>query len=270
MSGPEADIDLARCALLIAGQFQPGLDIESGLSELDALAQQAGGYPVQDAQSLVEFMAGSSGFRGDSENYYSPVNSLLNRVLESRKGIPITLAIVYICVTQRLSTRSDGPSLRAFGVNFPGHFMVALTDLESEHAVAPPLADQDSADADDRHTDNRHHMPQLIDPFAGKLVSRSECYDIIRKLYGREPDERDEYFAAASNKQILLRLLENLKAIYLQKKDFSNGLICLDYQLLLYPNRETLLKQQQALLEHMRKQSKSNSHDGAAGNTHLH
>jgi regulator of sirC expression with transglutaminase-like and TPR domain len=225
--------DIATCAMIIAGEFQPGLDILSELGAIDVLVTEARSFPVVDAHSLVKFLAVKKGFSGNSENYYSVSNSLLNHVLSSKSGIPITLALVYLSLVQKLKSdiQSLGTqSLNAWGVNFPGHFLVAISDCEGEH---------------------------LVDPFKGCLVTREECYSIIANLYGRhhEPDER--YFERADSRQLLRRILENLKAINLQKGHASHAMVCLDYQLMLYPDAVDLLQQQDELLKFLRDKGQS-------------
>lgn len=220
--------DIASCAMIIAGEFQPGLDIQGELGAIDRLVTTAISFPVVDAHSLVEFLAVKKSFTGNDDNYYSISNSLLNHVLSSKRGIPITLALVYLSVVQKL--KPDTQSLNAWGVNFPGHFLVAVCDGKGEH---------------------------LVDPFKGCLVTREDCYSIITNLYGRHHKPDDRYFEPADSKQLLRRILENLKAINLQKGFATNAMVCLDYQLMLYPDAVDLLQQQDDLLNFLRDKGQS-------------
>jgi len=237
ISGVE-EPDMASCAMIIAGEFQPGLDIQGELGVIGQLATEAMSFPVVDAQSLVDFLVVEKGFRGNSENYYSLSNSLLNHVLSSKRGIPITLALVYLSVVRKLTIEtqlSDTPSVRAqpleaWGINFPGHFLVAVNDGHGEH---------------------------LVDPFKGFLVSKEKCYSIIANVYGRHPEPDDRYFQRADSKQLLRRILENLKAINLRKGHAANAMVCLDYQLMIYPEDDILLRQQDELLSFLRSQGQS-------------
>lgn len=222
------ELDIAYCAMNIAAEFQPGLNIQSGLKAIDQLVTEANSFPVVDAHSLVKFLAIEKNFSGNSENYYAVSNSLLNHVLATKRGIPITLALVYISVVQKL--KPDTQLSSAWGINFPGHFLVGVRDNTGEH---------------------------LIDPFAGRLVTREDCYSIIANLYGRYPDPDDRYFARADSKQLLRRILENLKAIKLQKGDIRNAMVCLDYQLMLFPEAIELLRQQDELLQFLRDKDQS-------------
>lgn len=222
--------DIASCAMIIAGHFQPGLNIQEELSVIGRLVTQANAYPVVDAHSLVEFLAIEKGFHGNSKNYYSVSNSLLNHVLASKRGIPITLALVYISIVQ--NQKFDTQSLCAWGINFPGHFLVGLKDSQGEH---------------------------LADPFKGSLVTKEDCYSTIANLYEHSPNPDDHYFKPADSRQLLRRILENLKSIYLNKGYADNALECLDYQLMLYPEATDLLQQQDGLLKFLR----DKGHSGA-------
>lgn len=226
--------DIASCAMIIAGEFQPGLDIQGELGAIDRLVKTAISFPVVDAHSLVEFLAVKKGFTGNDDNYYSISNSLLNHVLSSKRGIPITLALVYLSVVQKL--KPDTQPLNAWGINFPGHFLVAVNDSKGEH---------------------------LIDPFKGCLVTREDCYSIIANLYGRHHKPDDRYFERADSRQLLRRILENLKAINLKKGFATNAMVCLDYQLMLYPDAADLLQQQDDLLNFLRDK-------GQSGESRLH
>jgi len=242
------ELDIAGCAMIIAAEFQPGLDIQSELGAIDRLVAEAKSFPVVDAHSLVEFLAIEKNFSGNSENYYSVSNSLLNHVLATKRGIPITLALVYLSVVQKLKSEFppldtesydtesydteplDSQPLTAWGINFPGHFLVGVSDSKGEH---------------------------LIDPFKGCLVTREDCYSIITRLYGRHHEPDDRYFERADSRQLLRRILENLKAINLQKADVRNAMVCLDYQLMLYPEAIDLQKQQDKLLKFLRDEGQS-------------
>lgn len=222
------ELDIASCAMNIAAEFQPGLDIHSELGAIDRLVTEANSFPVVDAHSLVKFLATEKNFSGNSENYYAVTNSLLNHVLATKRGIPITLALVYLSVVQKLKT--DTHPLSAWGINFPGHFLVGVSDSMGEH---------------------------LIDPFEGCLVTKADCNSMIANLYGRHHEPDDRYFQRADSRQLLRRILENLKAINLQKGDARNAMVCLDYQLMLYPEAIDLLGQQDELLKYLRDKGQS-------------
>ena len=229
----EQEPDVASCAMIIAGEFQPGLDIQGELAAIDRLVTEAKSFAVVDAHTLVEFLAVEKRFTGNVENYYSISNSLLNHVLSSRRGIPITLALVYLSLVQKLNHDtqfSENQSMNAWGVNFPGHFLLAVSDNKGEH---------------------------LVDPFKGRLVTKEDCYSTIANLYGRHHKPDDRYFQRADSRQLLRRILENLKAINLQTGHAGDAMACLDYQLMLYPDAADLLQQQDELLDFLRNKGQS-------------
>ena len=123
VQGPEAAIDLAQVALLIAKEEYPDLDVAVYLARLDAMGEEvqrlAGGSP--DPHRLIaalnEHLLQQLGFRGNPENYSDPKNSFLNEVLDRRTGIPITLSVVYLEVARRIG-------FPLHGVGMPGHFLV--------------------------------------------------------------------------------------------------------------------------------------------------
>lgn len=222
---------MARAALIIARQFQPGLNIETEMAQIDQLAARALQWPVTDAISLVDFITTKEAFCGNTDDYYNLSNSLLNEVLRTKRGIPITLALVYICIVQRLVP--DVPGFQAMGINFPAHFLLAVNDNNGKH---------------------------LIDPFAGKFISKESCYEIIADLYEHPTQPDDKHFQKADNRQLLRRVLENIKAICLKSADIEQAIECLDFQLMLLPGDQHLLLQQQQLLKHLHSDQNNNKH----------
>lgn len=215
---PEPEIDVVHCALLIAAQLQPGLDIAQSTKAIGELVEKACGE-IGSAHELLEYLYDQHRFRGNGDDYYNADNSLLNRVLETRTGIPISLALVYIAVGRRLG-------LNVNGISFPGHFLIGI---EEQHGTL------------------------MIDVFAGRVVTRDDCYRLIEKLYQRKVSPDDSYFAPANNQQIVLRVLENLKGIYLKSGRGAEALTCLDCQLMVMPENAAFLEQQQGVLAHLQK-----------------
>ena len=122
---PEAEIDLAHSALLVAAENDPSLDVETELARLDAWAGELGRRldpswnNLQRLARLRTFMYEDLGFKGDVQGYYSPANSLLHSVMSRRLGIPLTLSIVFMEIGWRLGIPFEG-------VGFPGHFLVRI------------------------------------------------------------------------------------------------------------------------------------------------
>ena len=205
---PDENIHLDEAALLIAAEKQTDLDIKHYLTALGNLAtkfeqtQDIAVSPVTLVNSLIQFIHVAEAFSGNATNYYDPENSYLNRVLDTRHGIPITLALVHISIASRIG-------IPVHGVSFPGHFLVCY---ELEKGI-------------------------IVDPFSGRILSKSDCATLLKQLAGPKTGLRDEHFASAGNKDVLIRILDNLKNIFWQKKSWEDSKACIDRQLLLFPNR---------------------------------
>ena len=205
---PDAQIKLDEAALLIAAETEDDIEIPLYLQALDQLAHQFEhkfGSNVDlgiSVNSLIEFIHVEEGFSGNVKNFYDPGNSYLNRVIDTRVGIPITLALVHIALGSRLDI-----SVR--GINFPGHFLIRY--------------------GSDKHV--------IVDPFSGRILSKPDCSNLLRQIAGEKAVLQDEYFEIASNKDVLIRILDNLKQIFWRQKSWEKSKACIDRQLLLLPHR---------------------------------
>jgi regulator of sirC expression with transglutaminase-like and TPR domain len=204
------DFDLAEACLLIAQDAYPDLDIAHYLARIDALAATVrrrvavDAFAAQKLVALNRHLFDELGFRGNAGDYYDPRNSYLNQVLERRIGIPITLSILYMEVGRRLG-------LRLQGVSFPGHFLVML----------------------------RVSGGQLVlDPFcSGETLSESTLRArLARVLPQSEADTLPLFLQAATPRQILARLLRNLKGIYLQSEEAQNTLEVMQRMVMVAPH----------------------------------
>ncbi len=188
---PESDLDLARGALLISRLHYPDLDESVYLAQLDDLGRRlaedlsATAAPAPEAviRRANRLIYKEEGFKGNPFNYYNPENSFLNRVLERKTGIPVSLGVVYIEVGKRA-----GLDIR--GVGLPGHFIVAL-----------------------------YHdgVRRFIDPFdEGKILSETECrFKVLtQSRFGEKEAGRADLLDPVGPKCILARILRNLKGIY--------------------------------------------------------
>jgi regulator of sirC expression with transglutaminase-like and TPR domain len=213
---PDADIDVASGALLIAAEEYPQLPVAVDLRRLDVLAERVrdrlgdeSAGPVVLAE-LRRVLAEEEGFRGNRDAYYDVRNCFLNDVLDRRLGIPISLGIVYIEVGARL-----GLPLR--GIGFPGHFLVRY---EGEA------------------------MRILLDPFdGGRLRFEDEAQELLDRVYGGMVRLRPEFLRAVSRKEILVRLLSNLKGIYLNGRDDARALAAVERLLILRPDSPVELRE---------------------------
>jgi regulator of sirC expression with transglutaminase-like and TPR domain len=217
-------IPLARGALLIAKEEYPDLDIEQCLDRIAALAREAepavkaGADTIAKVQLLSEFLFVRKGFDGNRENFSDPRNSFLNDVLERRLGIPITLAVVYIEVGRRLG-------LNLFGVSFPTHFLVKAVDERGE---------------------------LLIDPFnGGMILDLDEIRARLAQIYGQPVDVQPAMLKSVGARQILARMLRNLKNVYSTATDWQRALAALDRILMLEPRAVEELIERGALYERL-------------------
>jgi regulator of sirC expression with transglutaminase-like and TPR domain len=200
---------LAEGALWIAAEAHPDLDVPHWLSRLDALGYRAAerlapGMDVDQAASTVaRFLFEEEGFRGNGEDYYDPRNSLLDDVLDRRLGIPITLSVVYVAVAARAG-------LEAVGVGLPGHFVVRT---------------------------ERHGHHRLLDPFqGGALLDHAACEALVARVRPGGGPFDPRWLAPVTTRQILVRMLSNLKAVYLALGDWPRALAAVERITLLVPD----------------------------------
>lgn len=205
---PEEQVDLGRAALAIALPEYPRLDFSAYLGRINDLALEVAERAGMDADAfrtiaVLNFVLFQRhGFRGNRDDYYDPKNSFLNEVIERKTGIPITLSVLYMEVAARVGLTIDG-------VGFPGHFMV-------------------QAQADGNEI--------VIDPFnGGEIKSREDLAAMLQQMYGGKLGFRKEFLAPVTKKQILKRMLSNLKAIYAKANDMVKTLGTLDRLLILDP-----------------------------------
>lgn len=198
---------LAECALLIAQTRYPDLPVGEYLGRLDAMAQSvselaAGTAPAQRLEALNLYLFKRERFAGNIDDYYDPRNSFLNEVLDRRLGIPITLSILYIAVGRRLG-------LDLHGISFPGHFLVKWIGDSGE---------------------------TIVDPFSGGgVLSQEDLRERLRAFRGSEAHPLASLLVPASEAEILVRMLRNLKNVYLQRKELENALAMLDLILFIMP-----------------------------------
>jgi regulator of sirC expression with transglutaminase-like and TPR domain len=187
----EAEIDLAEAALLVAEAEYPRLDVARYVRALDALGRDCkatlarAGSLEERIGRAVRHVYETAGFRGNDADYYDPRNSFLNDVIDRKTGIPITLAVVLIEVCRRAG-------VEASGVSFPGHFLVRVDTPRGTI---------------------------LVDPFAGRALSRDELRGLYARATGQERDPPARVLEPATKVQILARILNNLSGIYEQRSD---------------------------------------------------
>ena len=205
---PDPAIPLAEAALLMACEEYPQLELSPYLDKLDRMADmaqeslRAGDTPIQTVEKINTVLFETLGFRGNTEDYYDPRNSFFNDVLDRRMGIPITLSTVYLEVARRLK-------FPIVGVGMPGHFIVKFADRNDEF---------------------------FLDPFnRGEIMTRDDCRRRVQEMYGDTIEFNDRLLSRVTNRQILSRMLNNLKVIYLKAQAFDKGLSIVDMMLMTNP-----------------------------------
>jgi len=209
ISKRDSELDVVRACLCISEDEYPGISRDAYIGKLQGIVQDArgrleGNEGISERLSVLnDVIFNEYGFQGDSENYYSPENSYLNRVIDMRKGIPLTLSIIYMHVGRNMG-------LPLTGISFPSHFLVELSSPDSD---------------------------MIIDPFnAGRTVSKGELTLILRKIFRNTEVSLDPFITASGNRQIILRLLMNLKSSYMRNQDFRRAVRALDWILLMEPD----------------------------------
>ena len=208
----DASLPLIEAAASIAQDDYPDLDTQGVLAEIDALAHKlrrripADAVAVQRLRWLNNFFFQEVGFAGNANNYYDPANSYLHKVLHTRRGIPITLALLYAELAAQIG-------LNAQGVSFPGHFLVKL------------------------------RMPQgevIVDPFTGRSLSREALEQMLVPYKRGSALERFDaplglYLQAAPPRDVLARMLRNLKEIHRSAEDWPRLLAVTQRLVILLP-----------------------------------
>jgi len=219
---------LAPAAFAIAGVEYPALDAGPYLHRLERMGEAAAGRlqrhtgPQASIATLNAYLYEELGFSGNREHYDDPRNSFLNEVFDRRIGIPISLAIVYLEIGRRAGLRLEG-------VNFPGHFLVR--------------APSDPAAADD---------DLIIDPFhSGALLSEVDCRQLLRQHVGDEAAFDRGLLATATRQQIVVRMLVNLKRLYVRMRSFPQARAIADLLLAVDPSALAELRDRGLLAYHM-------------------
>ena len=205
---------LDEAALAIAQEEYPRMEPEEYLVRLDALAERVRrkaplGRSATALHALRKVLFEEEGYRGNESDYGDPRNSFLNEVVDRRLGLPITLSLLYIEVARRAG-------LELHGVGFPGHFLAKYTSASGAEV--------------------------FVDAFhGGEMLSADECVARYRaRTGGRDLDRR--HLAAVAPRQLLARLLFNLKRTYLERRDDVRAWWVLDRILLVVPGQLEALR----------------------------
>lgn len=209
----DAEFPLLEAAISLAQDEYPSLDVQMVLGEVDQLFSRikrrlpVDAAPMHKLRTLNQFFFRELNFGGNLNDYYDPDNSYVNEVLRSRRGIPISLAVLWIELAQ-------GLGLAARGVGFPGHFMVKV---------------------------NLPKGQVVIDPFNGQSLSREELSERLEP-YRRRSGLVDEfeapmglYLQVSPPRDIIARMLRNLKEIHQSQEDWARLIAVQDRLVVLLP-----------------------------------
>ena len=201
VSGADEDIDLPAAALYIAATEYPDLDIGHYTGVLDSLAAEvapalrARDVTTAAVRSLSRHLSEDKGFSGNAQDYYDPRNSYLNEVLDRRTGIPITLSVVYMGVADKLGITLEG-------IGLPGHFVLRAGPVEDE---------------------------LYVDPYnGGRILTMSDCEAIVGNMFGGRVKLQGEHLRPYTKKEILVRILANLKQIYFRSQKYRKAIAAAD------------------------------------------
>ena len=227
-------VGLAQAALVIARIEYPRLDAERYMTMLDAMGHAADRVIERetaesgDSSTLARIKAFNNylfedlQFTGNRERYEDPRNSCLNEVLDQRTGIPITLSLVYMEVGRRAGLRIDG-------INFPGHFLVRCPEVGG-----------------------RGNSGLIVDPFhGGALLSEHDCRVLLQKHVGSEVAFSKSLLAPATRPQIVIRILLNLKRIYVHMRSFPQARDVTELLLAMTPSALSELRDRGLLAYHL-------------------
>jgi len=214
-------IDLLQAALTFARIEYPQLDPAPYVQQIEALAHRVAakiedsGEADQCIAALNHVLFEEEMFRGNAADYYSPRNSFINDVLDRRLGIPITLALLYMEVARRAG-------FQLFGVGMPGHFLLKHYDIDGRSF--------------------------FIDAFErGSVLSEDDCKRKIESIHNGQITLRPDFLLIVTRRQMLTRMLNNLRGVYLSRRDFRRALQVVDLILVIYPRSPEDVKQRAAL-----------------------
>ena len=212
---PDEQIDLTKATLKLARLEYPELDVIHYLNTVNQFIAQTQArlpqtrYPLKIIQQINEVFFQELGFRGNQENYYDPQNSFLNDVIDRRLGIPISLSVVYLAIAK-------GINFPMVGIGMPGHFL-----------IRPEFED----------------VGIFVDVFnQGEVLFEQDCQAKLQELYQQPIALKPHFLTPVSNRQILVRMLTNLKFIYLNRQHYAKMLQAINFILLLLPNHPLELR----------------------------
>lgn len=215
----DADIDLGQTAIMLAGEQHPDLRLESYFNHLNKLEAEVFNchktYLSENAKddvdtqmaALKKVIYDDFGYQGNTQNYDHIDNADLIRVIDERKGLPVALGIIWITLARRLGWIAEG-------LNFPGHFYCRLT---------------------------KDGQQRIIDPFEeGRPVGAADMREKLKQLRGEHAELSSTYHQGVKNKDILIRLQNNIKIRQVSAEDFEGALKTVERMQLIDPKEPRL------------------------------
>lgn len=209
----DSQINLAKASLFLAQEEYPELDPQKYINTLDRMGEEVqkrltrSPYPLTIIKTINQYFFEEIGFQGNTNDYYDPRNSFLNDVIDRKTGIPITLSVVYLEIAKRIN-------FPMVGIGMPGHFLIR-PDFEGSGI--------------------------FVDVFnRGEILFEQDCEERLRQIY-QQPVKLEAYFLApVSNRQILARILTNLKFIYIDRQELLKAISIVERILLLTPDNHII------------------------------
>ena len=226
VKSPEDSFDLVRAAMLVAAEADPSVDLDAELATLERWGDELASRiepewnNLQKLARLRRYVYEDLRFHGDEKDYFSPENSLLHSVMRRRIGIPLTLSIVFLVLGWRIGMPLEG-------VGFPGHFLVRLTGEERE---------------------------LLLDTYhQGMSVDHHDCARMLEQITQGQLRFQESMLAPMTKRDIIARLLMNLKGASLRARQDELALLAVDRLLVLHPEDSEQVRDRGLLLYRLRR-----------------
>ncbi|MCV2886661.1 tetratricopeptide repeat protein [Aestuariibacter sp. AA17] len=218
--------DALAASLIVASRLGENLSEDTYLSEVDTLTNivkdSLTDTPSNEARfrQIVSIFYKKLAFSGDERNFFASKYSLLNEVIDYRTGIPVTLSILFCHIATKLG-------LEVYGVNFPGHFLVRF-QASKERAL-------------------------FLDPLNGTILNWQELEALYFSIIGELDEEEmpEEALYAAKTEEIVIRLLQNLKAAFIKEEKYSQALATVEMLVAFNPDDPYERKDRGYLLHQM-------------------
>lgn len=207
-SKPDDAIDLVEGLHWIGAYLRSNQSIDDPHDAIDALANEVRSRlvgvdePGERLGVLCRYLSQECGFRGNLDDYYDPANSYLDRVLERRTGVPITLSVVYLEVARRVGVALDA-------ISFPYHFLIASRDVEGV----------------------------FLDPFhGGRVLTEDDCRAMLERFTDGRVDFHPRFLQPVSERDVLVRVTRNLKLVHVKRERFAEAIAAADLLLMWVPD----------------------------------